>query len=179
MRADEVIARLGLQPLPFEGGLYREVYRSTESIGADALPARYGGARDLGTAIYYLLTPETCSALHRLASDEVFHFYLGDPVEQVQLDPDGTGRVVTIGPDLAAGQQPQVVVPRGVWQGAVVAPGGAHGFALLGTTVAPGFDVADYEAGERDALVAAYPDLAARIRALTPDPATRSPDSAP
>jgi predicted cupin superfamily sugar epimerase len=82
------------------------------------------------------LTPDTFSALHRLASDEVFHFYLGDPVEMLQVWPDGSHRVVLIGTDLAAGERPQVVVPRGIWQGARLRPGGR--FALLGTTVAPG-----------------------------------------
>src|SRR5581483_11176343 len=97
------------------------------------------------TAIYYLLTPDTVSAMHRLATDEIFHFYLGDPVEMLQLRPDGSHRVAILGPDLDAGQRPQIVVPRGVWQGARLVPGGR--FALLGTTVAPGFDYADYETG--------------------------------
>jgi uncharacterized protein len=119
----------------------------------------------LSTAIYYLLTPETFSALHRLRSDEVFHFYLGDPVEMLQLLPGGEGRLHVLGTDLAAGMRPQVVVPRDVWQGARLLPGGS--LALLGTTVAPGFDPADCESGKRDALVAAYPDFRERIVALT------------
>ncbi|MHC4717267.1 MAG: cupin domain-containing protein, partial [Planctomycetota bacterium] len=80
MTADEIIARLGLAPLEIEGGFFRETYRCDEGVGAPAMPARYGGPRCFGTAIYYLITRETHSRLHRLASDEIFHFLLGDPV---------------------------------------------------------------------------------------------------
>jgi uncharacterized protein len=163
--AEEIIALLGLTEHPREGGFFTETYRATEGVPAADLPARYGGARAFGTAIYYLLTPRTVSPLHRLQSDEVFHFYLGDPVEMLLLGPGSTGRLAILGPDLAAGMRPQVVVPRGVWQGARLAAGGAY--ALLGTTVAPGFDYGDYEDGERDALIAAHPEHAERIRALT------------
>lgn len=165
--ADDLIRLLGLQPHPKEGGYFRETYRADESLAADALAARYGNSRAVGTAIYYLLTPTTYSALHRLRSDEVFHFYLGGPVRMLQLLPDGTGRTVILGPDVAAGQQVQVVVQRGVWQGSRLEPGCE--FALLGCTVAPGFDYADYEAGMRDELIAQYPQFAEMIRRLTPD----------
>jgi len=144
---EQVKSVLNLQPHPAEGGYFVETYRSAEVIPRAALPDRYGGGRCYGTAIYYLLTPDTISALHRLQSDEVFHFYLGDPVEMLQLWPDGTGRIILLGTDLAGGMQPQAVVPRGVWQGARLRPGGA--FALLGTTMAPGFEYADYEAGRK------------------------------
>lgn len=103
--------------------------------------------------------------MHRLPSDEVFHFYLGDPVEMLQLFPDGTGRVIVMGTDLAAGMWPQVLAPRNVWQGTRLAPGGT--LALLGTTVSPGFDVADYEHGDRASLNAAFPAYRDRIVALT------------
>jgi predicted cupin superfamily sugar epimerase len=165
MTVDDIVKLLGLAPHPTEGGYFVETHRTAERTAADALPGRYGGDRAHGTAIYYLLTPDTFSALHRLTSDEVFHFYLGDPVEQLQLFPDGGGRAVVLGTDLAAGHRPQQVVPRGVWQGARLRAGGA--FALLGCTVAPGFDFADYEHGARDALTAAYPDFAATIALLT------------
>src|SRR5262245_2914999 len=132
LTAEQVIALLDLKPLPLEGGFYRETYRSDDLLPALVLP-RHGRAKSAGTAIYYLLTPDTCSALHRLPTDEVFHFYLGDLVHMLQLPPDGPGHMLTLGPDLLAGQSPQVVVPHGVWQGSVLAPGGA--FALLGTTM--------------------------------------------
>ncbi len=163
--AAAIVASLGLVPHPKEGGWFRETYRAAELVPAHSLGARYGGPRAVYTAIYYLLTSATFSALHRLASDEIFHFYAGDPVEQLRLFPDGSGEVVTIGNDLAAGQRPQVLVPRAVWQGARLAPGGRY--ALLGCTVAPGFDYADYESGNRTALAAAYPRFAERIATLT------------
>jgi predicted cupin superfamily sugar epimerase len=163
--AEALIAALNLQPHPMEGGFFRETYRSAEGLAADQVPERYAGGRSFSTAIYYLLTPQTYSHLHRLPTDEVFHFYLGDPVRMLQLWPDGTSRTLILGPDVLAGQQPQLVVPRGVWQGSLLEPGGA--FALLGATVAPGFDYADYEGGDRDALIRAYPDRAALIRRLT------------
>src|SRR5215471_11491588 len=100
LTAQEIIDALDLQPLPGEGGYYRETYRSGASY-----PER---GRSLSTAIYYLLMSDTFSALHRLPSDELFHFYWGDPVSMLQLWPDGTGRIVALGPDLRAGQALQV-----------------------------------------------------------------------
>jgi hypothetical protein len=146
---------LELKPLEIEGGFFRQTYRSDETVAVSALPQRYGGGRVLGTAIYYLLTPQVHSRLHRLKSDEIFHFLLGDPVEMLQLRPDGTSAVTAIGPDLAAGEQLQVVVARGTWQGSLLRPGGR--WALMGVTVAPGFDYADYESADARALVEEYP----------------------
>ena len=134
-------------------------------LAAPHLPARYGGSRNACTAIYYLLTPNTFSELHRLATDEVFHFYTGTPVRMLQLFPDGRALEVVLGPDVLAGQQPQVIVPQGVWQGSLLEPGGD--FALLGCTVAPGFDYADYETGDRAALLAQYPQQRTLIERLT------------
>ena len=111
------------------------------------------------------MTPGTFSALHRLQTDEVFHFYLGGSVRMLQLFPDGTGRTIVLGPNVLAGQQLQVVVPRGVWQGSLLEPGSA--FALLGCTVAPGFEYTDYEHGARQTLAAQYADFAELIRCLT------------
>jgi uncharacterized protein len=125
-----------------------------------------GGERSVGTAIYYLLTPKTVSALHRLPGDEVFHFYAGDPVRMLQLWPDGSTRILTLGTDFAAGQVPQLVVPGGVWQGSVLIDGGA--WALLGATMAPGFDYADYTAGDRADLSRRYPAVREMIERLTP-----------
>ena len=166
---EALCALLGLVPHPAEGGFFRETYRSADLVPPGALPARYRGPRAAATAIYYLLAPDTVSAMHRLATDEIFHFYLGDPVEMLHLRPDGTHRVTILGPDLEAGQRPQVVVPRDVWQGARLVPGGR--LALLGTTVAPGFDFADYETGERAALLARHPGARDLIVALTPEDA--------
>jgi predicted cupin superfamily sugar epimerase len=165
--AREIIHALGLQPHPIEGGFFRETYRSAAAIPAEALPEGYGSttSRSFGTAIYYLLTPETFSELHRLPTEEVFHLYLGGPLRMLQLLPDGQGREIVIGADILAGQQPQVVVAPGVWQGSRLEPGVA--FALLGATMAPGFDYADYEQGQRRDLMARYPEYAEAIRELT------------
>lgn len=165
LSADEIIELLGLVPLDFEGGWYAETWRSTELLDAAALPERYGAPRPTGTAIYYLLTPSTFSRIHRLKSDEVFHAYLGDPVEMLQLRPDGGARIVVLGADLYRGARPQVVVPAGTWQGARLKPGGT--VALLGCTLAPGFDRADFEAGRRSELLARWPERGDLIRELT------------
>jgi len=163
--AAEVIAHLNLKPHPAEGGYYIETYRSNGTIPANALGRSYSGERAYGTAIYYLLTPETFSAIHRLPGDEIFHFYMGDPVEMLHLEPDGTGRKVILGTDLQRKMRPQIVVRGRVWQGSRLLPGGR--FALLGTTMAPGFDFADYVPGRRAELIAQYPKFEDAIVALT------------
>jgi uncharacterized protein len=163
--AEELIRRLNLQPHPKEGGFFRETYRAPDLWPAATLPPRYGSDRRASTAIYYLLTPATFSALHRLQSDEVFHFYLGSPVRMLHLLPDGSGRTVILGPDVHGGQELQVIVPRGIWQGSMLEAGGD--FALLGCTVAPGFEYVDYETGHRDELLSQYPAFAELIMRLT------------
>lgn len=161
---EQVISLLHLQPHPVEGGYFAETYRSADVLRAPGLPSRYQGTRSCSTAIYYLLTPESFSAMHRLPTDEVFHFYLGDPVEMLQLLPDGSGSVIQLGTNLAAGERPQLVVPQGYWQGSRLIPGGRY--ALLGATVSPGFDYADYETGYREPLLSQYPQFRERIAAL-------------
>ncbi|NQT19987.1 MAG: cupin domain-containing protein, partial [Planctomycetes bacterium] len=131
-----------------------------------ALPPEYGAARSLSAAIYYMLVPGSASMLHRLKSDEIFHFYLGDPVTMLQLHPDGHAETITLGQRIAAGERPQVVVPSGVWQGSFLNDGGR--FALMGCTVAPGFDFDDFELGVRGELAGRYPDQAELIERLTP-----------
>ncbi len=165
MTADEIKQLLQLKPLAIEGGFFRETYRSRWNVAAEYLPDGIRGSRSIGTAIYYMITPETFSALHRLPGSEVFHFYLGDPAIMLQLLPDGSSRTLTLGSDLALGQQPQVVVRGGVWQGCKLAPGGK--FALMGTTMSPGFDYANYEHGDRDELIAQYPDAAELVTEYT------------
>jgi uncharacterized protein len=166
LTSEQVIELLRLEPLPVEGGRYRETYRADESLETAALPARYDGPRAYGGAIYYLLHGDHFSALHRLLTDEVYHYYLGQPVEMLLLYPDGRDEIVRLGTDLVAGERVQLVVPRGVWQGSRLAVS-REGFALLGTTMAPAYDQADFELGDREALIAAYPQRAELIRALT------------
>jgi predicted cupin superfamily sugar epimerase len=165
MTADEIKRLLQLEAHPCEGGYFRQTWKSEEEIPQTALPSRYSGARAAGTAIYYLLELSTFSEMHRLISDEVFHFYYGDPVEMLQLWPDGSSRVVRLGSDLASGILPQLVVPKGVWQGSRLVPGGS--VALIGCTVSPGFDYADYETGKRAELSREYPRSAELIEILT------------
>lgn len=159
MTAEEIKSLLKLQPHPMEGGWFRQTYVSSVSV------ALLGGVRPYGTAIYYLLEEGTFSEMHRLASDEIFHFYLGDPVEMLQLYPDGSSAVFALGPDLQAGQRVQLVVPAGVWQGTQLIGEGKA--ALLGCTVSPGFDYADYRSGSYAELAAEWPVEAERIRKLT------------
>src|SRR5438309_9090095 len=124
MTAEDVKKLLGLKPRPREGGWYVRTYEAAEFVAAEAFgDGRYAGGRRTGTAIYYLLEPETFSEMHRLQSDEVFHFYAGDAVEMLQLYPDGTGRIVRIGVRMNEGERPQVVAPRNVWQGSRLAAG--------------------------------------------------------
>src|SRR5260370_4590382 len=165
MTADAIVQRLRIVPLLQEGGYYSETYRSAGSISLANLPRLCRAERSLCTAIYFLLTPDTFSALHMLPGDELYHFYLGDPVEMLQLRQDGTGEVVTLGPDLIGGMLPQVLVKGGVWQGSRLRVRGK--LALLGTTIAPGFDFADLTVGQREKLVSSYPDFEERIRDLT------------
>ncbi len=162
---EKIIELLGLKPLPEEGGYYREIYRSDEIISKESLPPRYGNAKAFCTAIYYLLTPDIFSGIHRIISDEVFHFYLGDPVTMLQLFPDGSSKIITLGQDIDKDQNLQVTVPRNTWQGAFLNDGGS--FALMGTTVAPAFDFSDFETGKRDELINNYPDQRSLITRLT------------
>lgn len=165
MTAEELKKLFNLVPLPMEGGYFVETYRTPEVVPQAALPSRYRGDRAFGTAIYFLLTPDVFSALHQLKSDETYHFYLGDPVTMLLLHPDGESEVITLGQDIETGQRVQVVVPRGRWHGSFLQPGGA--FALMGTTMAPGFDPADFEIGDRQALIGDYPDQWFLIERLT------------
>ena len=167
MTSEQLIDILTLQKHPNEGGFFRETYRSAATLAPAQLPPGYPSRRSLATAIYYLLTPASLSLMHRVVGDEIFHHYLGDAVEMLWLHPGGESEVLMLGGDLAAGQRPQVVVPGGVWQGSRLMSGGKHGFALLGTTMSPGFDYADYEHGRREALLALYPAREVEIRALT------------
>jgi predicted cupin superfamily sugar epimerase len=148
LTAKQIQELLKLQPLQPEGGHFAETYRTS-----------------LSSAIYYMLTPETFSAMHRLPGDEVYHFYLGDPVEMLLLKPDGTAEAVLLGQNIPAGMRVQHAVLGGTWQGSRLAPGGK--FALMGTTMAPGFDPKGYEPGKRDALSAQYPAYAPLIAFLT------------
>jgi uncharacterized protein len=163
--AKQIRELLNLQPLPVEGGYFAQTHRSKFALTEQSLPSGYRGERPLSTAIYYMLTPDTFSAIHRIKGDEVYHFYLGDPAEMLVLKPDGRGETLLLGQDIVSGMRLQYVVPGGTWQGCRLALGGK--FALMGTTMSPGFDPADFELGNRDELSAQYPDYVTRIAKLT------------
>ena len=147
--------------------MFRQTYVAPERIPHHALPPRYPHDKPLGTAIYYLLTdaPDSFSELHTLPTDEVYHFYAGDPVDMLLLHPDGRGERARLGPDFMNGQHVQFVVPHGVWQGSRLASGGR--WALMGTTMAPGYTDSDYVGGVREELLARYPQFAPDIARLT------------
>lgn len=154
----EWIDRLGLSPHP-EGGYYYERYRSRDVIPTDR------GERSVCTAIYFLLEAGQFSALHRIKSDEIWHFYAGSSLLVSGILPDGSIKGWQIGLDIAAGEEPQCVVPAGTWFGAeVVDP---TGWSLVGCTVAPGFDFADFELADRADLVRQFPQHEDLIIKLT------------
>jgi hypothetical protein len=156
--------RLQLEPHP-EGGYFRQTYRSEVTIAREALPAGFGGARAASTAIYFLLEGKTFSAFHRLRSDEVWHFYVGAPVSVHVIEPSGKYSSIALGSDPDAGQSFQVVVPAGCWFASHVADW--KSFAVVGCTVAPGFDFEEFDMGKRTELVAEYPQHQEVIQRLT------------
>lgn len=164
MTVAEIAKAYGLQPHP-EGGYFKESYRSPGHIPASALPKGFAGERSYSTAIYFLLPRGARSRLHRIKSDEVWHFYLGGPLTLVQLFPSGRVETVVMGHDVAAGQRVQHVVPAGCWFGARPEDGSAYSF--VGCTVSPGFDFADFEMGSREELLAQFPAAREAIELLT------------
>ena len=165
--AQQLIAFYNLKPLAVEGGLFARTYLSDESIASEALPHRYTQAHPFGTAILVLFTDhaDSFSALHKLPTDEVYHFYMGDPIELTLLHPNGQTELVTMGHDVLRSQKIQHVVSRGVWQGSRLLSGGQY--ALFGTSMSPGYHHSDYLGGERASLIAQYPSAAEHIRLLT------------
>lgn len=148
-----------------EGGYFRRTYESGDVVTPGMLPGRYKSSRPFGTAIYYLLTPGIFSAMHQLPTDEIYHFYYGDPVELLILHPDGKGEIRTLGNELDKGMRPQIVVPKNCWHGSRLISGGE--LCLMGTSMSPGYDDADYTHGIRTELVAAYPGFSKEIMELT------------
>lgn len=151
----EIIELLKLEPLVGEGGMIRSTWRSPQKVDG----------KDTGSAILYFLSGNAFSHMHRLPTDEIYHFYLGDPIEMLLLHPDGHHEKVILGNDIKKEQQVQFVAPAGCWQGSHVLPGGEYG--LMGTTMSPGYTDGDYEHADREALLAQYPDCAQLIKELT------------
>ena len=166
---EEVVRLLDLKPLVGEGGLWKQTYLSNETLSRDVLPGRTTD-RLVGSAIHFLLTPQTFSCMHRLQSDEIWYFHMGASVEMLLLYPDGTAAVEVLGHDLSAGQKLQVTVPRGTWMGAQLHEDGEYG--LLSTSMAPGYADCEFEAAGFDALVPLLTDPAQEpiLRRLTGQP---------
>ncbi len=159
-------------PLDREGGVFCQTYISDEVLPPEVIPGRVG-EHTVCSAILFLLEKGTFSRMHRLPTDEIYHFYMGDPVEMLQLFPDGTGKVVRLGQDIMNGEELQTTVLRGTWQGSHVAEGGK--WALIGTSMSPGMERHDYEDGPREELLAAYPAFRELLDVLT-RPATYDAD---
>src|SRR3989338_9673532 len=147
---NELIELYQLQPHP-EGGYYRETFRDEAVIEKSALPNRFTGDRNISTAIYFLIPEGKKSNLHRIKSDEVWHFYLGGPLILIQISPQGKIDKIILGQDIKNGQRVQHVVPAGFWFCAY--PNPQTQFSFVGCTVAPGFDFSDFEMGKRNDLL--------------------------
>ncbi|HNP96261.1 MAG TPA: cupin domain-containing protein [Cyclobacteriaceae bacterium] len=160
----EIVDKLQLKPHP-EGGFFREIYRSEGIIPKDALGTSFPGDRNYCTAIYFLLTHENFSAFHRIRQDELWHFYSGDPLQVHVIDKNGLYVCHEVGSDISTSQAPQLTVPAGCWFASGVKPGGK--FSLVGCTVAPGFDFADFELANRSELLQSYPQHSDVIERFT------------
>jgi len=165
--AEALIKHFNMARIPQEGPWFVLTYNSPDILVRGALPQRYDGPRPAGSAIIALVTSTDFSAMHRLKTDEMWHYYGGDPLEMLILYPNGNGEVVVLGPDVLAGQKLQYVVPRGSWQGARPRGNGRDSYAIFGDTLAPAFEYSDFEMGYRDELQKAYPRQAALIEQLT------------
>lgn len=165
--ARKLISLLKLEQLPQEGGHFRQTYLCPDRVAGRDLPRRYTTEHSLSSAIYYLLMDKDFSAIHRLQSDELYHFYFGDPVEMLLLYPDGSGELFHLGIDFLAGERPQKLVPHGTWQGSRLIDGGSHGFCLMGTTMSPAFDWDGFELGQADELIKKFPAFREEIKRLT------------
>lgn len=154
---EEVIELFGLRPLQGEGGYFRETW---------SMPGEDPGPDPHGTAILYLVTGDSWSALHRLRYDEIFHFYLGDPCRMIMAREPAEVEEVMLGQDITSGQQIQHVVPAGWWQGTQLAQGGR--WALLGTTMAPGFRPDIFELANASVLEAFSADIRGRLADYLP-----------
>lgn len=163
MNYQDVIKKLNLIPLPEEGGYFRETYRS-EKIVQSTL-----GTRKESTAIYYLISPESFSGLHWVDQEEIFHFYAGHPVEMFQIDKNGKGSKIILGSDIFNNQNPQVIVPGGTWQGTRLLNSQPDAWALLGCTVAPGFELENFHIEDRASLIKKYPHHSEDITRFTND----------
>jgi predicted cupin superfamily sugar epimerase len=160
----EIMKLLDLHPHP-TCGFTNEIYRSAAQVPQADLPAGYDGPRTLGGFLYFLVTGEAHIRLHRIRSDQMYHHYFGDPLEVLLLYPDGSSEARVVGPDLAAGMRPQLLVPGGTFHAGRIRAGGVY--ALLGTSVWLRAEPADVEMGDAEVLTKKYPAARAEIEAFT------------
>lgn len=160
---DEIIRVLGLKKHP-TCGFVAETYRSAHAIPGASLPAGFEGPRPLGSVLYFMVTPDAHIALHRIRCDQMYHHYLGSPLEALLLYPDGTGARLTVGKDLLSGMRPQLFIPGGTFH--ITRLKSDDGFALLGTTEWPGVEPADVELGDPQVLAQRFPQHADDLRAF-------------
>jgi predicted cupin superfamily sugar epimerase/mannose-6-phosphate isomerase-like protein (cupin superfamily) len=178
--AGRLIEHYKMQLIPEEGAWFSVTYTSGDSLDGAILPPRYAGhPHAAGGAIVALVTPRDFSALHRLKTDETWHFYSGTPLALTLLYPDGSGRTVRLGTNVLHGELAQFTVPRGVWQGALPIAAGPGSYSFVGTQMAPAFDAGDFEIGYRDELERRYPAFAKRIARLTRAEFAHSPGRSP
>ena len=162
MKVNEILDLLGLVPHP-TCGFVTETYRSGHRIPKRSLPDMFDGDRPLGSVLYFMVTPEAQIRLHRIRSDQMYHHYLGDPLEVLMFHPDGSGDIKVIGPDLPAGMRPQLFIPGNTFHISRLAAEQA-GFSLLGTTEWPGVEPPDVELGDPDRLAKGYPEFRNQIK---------------
>jgi predicted cupin superfamily sugar epimerase/mannose-6-phosphate isomerase-like protein (cupin superfamily) len=178
--AGRLIVHFQMQRIPQEGAWFSVTYTSEDVFDGAMLPPRYAGRpHAAGGAIVVVVTPRDFSAMHRLKTDEVWHFYSGTPLALLLLYPDGSGRTVTLGANVLGGELAQFVVPKGVWLGAAPITSTARSFSFVGTQMAPGFDSTDFEIGYRNELVRRYPAFARSIGRLTRAEFITSPSELP
>ena len=158
MTVEEIIEILELEPLPVEGGMFRSTYHSEEKVDG----------KDMSNSIYYLLKGDAFSHLHKLAHDEMYHFYMGDPLELLELSLDGKATRHVLGTNLAAGERPQIVMHKNCYQGSRRLPGGTYGYTLVGTTSSPGYTDEGYEhLNDVEWALATFPEHRELIEHLT------------
>jgi predicted cupin superfamily sugar epimerase len=167
LTAERIIELLGLQPHP-TCGFVAETYRAQQRVPDEALPTVYAGSRPLASVLYFMVTEKARIRLHRIRSDQMYHHYVGEPLEVLLLYPDGTGEIKILGADLTAGMRPQLLIPGGTFHTSRLHGGSpAKAFALLGTTEWPGFESPDLELAEPARLIATYPTLRSEIEAFS------------
>lgn len=164
MNVETLVKQLELLPHP-EGGFYKETYRSSLTLSRECLPTGFNGERNIATGIYFLIEKGNFSALHKIKSDETWHFYAGDALEVIEISENGIVTITAIGPDILKGETFQYTVKANTWFGSRVRDGG--GFSLVGCTVYPGFDFNDFEMAGRHELIKRFPQHQTLITELT------------